>query len=58
LKVQSDAAPGGFGLRAFRNDDGVPVRRRFEPQLRRIASHEIDTSLPIRDVVETILKLQ
>ena len=32
--------------------------RRFEPRLRRIASHEIDTSLPIRDVLETILKLQ
>jgi shikimate kinase len=32
--------------------------RLFEPRLRRIASHEIDTSLPIRDVVETILKLQ
>jgi hypothetical protein len=32
--------------------------RRFEPRLRRIASHEIDSSLPIRDVLETILKLQ
>ena len=30
----------------------------FEPQLRRIASREIDTTIPIRDVVETILKLQ
>jgi shikimate kinase len=32
--------------------------RQFEPRLRRIASQEIDTSLPIRDVLETILKLQ
>jgi len=31
--------------------------RRFDPRLRRIASHEIDSSLPIRDVLETILKL-
>ena len=32
--------------------------RRFEPRLRRIASHEIDTTIPIRDVLEAILKLQ
>jgi dephospho-CoA kinase len=32
--------------------------RLFEPQLRRMASHEIDASLPIRDVLEAILKLQ
>jgi shikimate kinase len=32
--------------------------RRFEPRLRLIASQEIDTSLPIRDVLEKILKLQ
>jgi broad-specificity NMP kinase len=32
--------------------------RRFEPRLRLIASQEIDTSLPIRDVLEKFLKLQ
>jgi shikimate kinase len=46
-----------YGKRADELADTLGYLETVEPQLRRAATHEIDTSAPIDDVVATVLRL-